>query len=168
MIDTSYRHCSRSMIARRKPFRCTWERNNSALRRITRTPKETSQSPVVAPVSLQGASTASVCQEWARAAVDPATALSARATPRTRVTSVRSISPALDHLGARLHFVVLSRLPDHPSLRQSDPLSTARIRKGDRVGLGLALVETERRIAVSHQRCIGHDAKSPAIHSDHE
>ena len=84
------------------------------------------------------------------------------------MTSVRSISLALDHLGARLHFVVLSRLPDHPSLGQSDPLSTARIRKGDRVGLGLSLVEAERRIAVSHQRRIGHDSKNPTIHPDHE
>src|SRR6478672_8378133 len=156
------------MIARRKPFRCTWERSSSALRRITRTPKDTSQSPVVAPVSLQGASSASARQEWAGAAVDPATALSATATPRSRVTSRRSISPALDHLGPRLHFVVLSRLPDHPSLRQFDPLSTAPIREGDRVGLGLSLVEPKRRITVSHQRGVGHDAKSPTVHPDHE
>src|SRR6266480_1391830 len=95
MIDTSYRHCSRSIKARRTPLRRTRVRSASAFRRITRVPKETSQSPVPVPFWEQALADdiPSTPQEPARAAVDPATA-STRAVPARRVvTSVRFIAP---------------------------------------------------------------------------
>src|SRR5439155_2252366 len=94
MIDTSYRHCSRSIKARVKPLRRTWERNACALRRVTRIPNATSQSPVVAPVSWQTleANIASTRQESARAVVEPATAAAA-AAPAARVKNVRFMFP---------------------------------------------------------------------------
>src|SRR2546429_9949919 len=87
-----------SFEARRRPFRRTRVRRASAFRRIPRVPKETSQSPVPVPFWEQALADdiPSPPQESARAAVDPATAQSARAVPARRVvTSVRFIAPPL-------------------------------------------------------------------------